>query len=169
MYYFAYGSNMSARRLKARIPDARIIDTGCIAGHELRFHKASQIDGSGKCDICPSSEMDRCVYGVLYEISYADRIHLDAVEGSGVGYIRKEVMVQLSNGAKCKAATYFALTVDASLRPYHWYKEHVLRGAEENQLPAEYIEKIASTTSIDDPNTERHEQEMAIYMEKARQ
>lgn len=166
MYYFAYGSNMSARRLKARIPEARIVDTGRVAGHELRFHKTSQLDGSGKCDICPSKEKDRCVYGVIYEISYADRVHLDAIEGSGVGYIRKEVMVQFSSGAKRKATTYFALTVDPSLRPYHWYKEHVLRGAEENHLPVEYIEKISCIASIDDPVPERHEQEMSIYLAK---
>lgn len=166
MYYFAYGSNMSARRLKARIPEAVIVGTGCIAGHELRFHKVSQIDGSGKCDICPSAEMDSHVYGVIYEISYADRVHLDAIEGSGVGYIRKEVMVEFSNGAKRKAATYFALTVDSSLQPFHWYKEHVLRGAEENHLPADYIDEIAGTTSIADPISERHEEEMSIYLQK---
>ena len=159
---------MSARRLKARIPDAKIGGTGCIPGHELRFHKVSQMDGSGKCDICPSTEIDRCVYGVIYEISYADRIHLDAIEGSGVGYIRKEVMVQFSNGAKRKAATYFALTVDSSLQPFHWYKEHVLRGAEENHLPEEYIEEISCISSIADPIPERHEQEMAIYLQKIR-
>src|ERR1700730_15597860 len=28
------------------------------------------------------------------------------------------------------------------LRPYHWYKQHVLRGAEEHSMPADYVKSM---------------------------
>jgi len=47
--------------------------------------------------------------------------------------------------------------------PYHWYKSHVLRGAIEHQLPADYISLIEATRSKRDPDYIRSEQELAIY------
>ena len=49
--YFAYGSNMSQRRLQARVPSATFLGIGILLGHALAFHKISKKDGSGKCDI----------------------------------------------------------------------------------------------------------------------
>jgi gamma-glutamylcyclotransferase len=47
--YFAYGSNMFARRLSARTPSAMRIGTGFVEGRKLTFDKVST-DGSGKCE-----------------------------------------------------------------------------------------------------------------------
>ena len=47
--YFAYGSNMSSRRLKNRVESANVISTGILEKYKLKFHKISE-DGSGKCD-----------------------------------------------------------------------------------------------------------------------
>jgi len=35
--------------------------------------------------------------------------------------------------------TYFATDIEKSVIPYHWYKQHVLRGALEHNLPRDYI------------------------------
>jgi len=48
--YFAYGSNMAAERLRARVPSARLMGSAVLAGHALRFHKPGSNDGSAKCD-----------------------------------------------------------------------------------------------------------------------
>ena len=53
---------------------------------------------------------------------------------------------------------------DATLNPYNWYKEHVLRGARENNLPHDYISIIEKIESLPDPDMDRHEQELAIYI-----
>ena len=58
---------------------------------------------------------------------------------------------------------YYATDIDPSLRPYHWYKRHVLIGARENNLPAEYIEHIEAIEAIDDPDKQRCSREIAIY------
>jgi hypothetical protein len=44
-----------------------------------------------------------------------------------------------------------------------WYKEHVIRGAIENELPEEYIKVIDTVDTITDPDIERHDKELSIY------
>jgi hypothetical protein len=107
MQYFAYGSNMSLRRLRTRVPSAVKLGNATLFGHQLKFHKRSQ-DGSAKCD----------------------------------------AMTAL---------------LDPALQPYHWYKEHVLRGAVENHLAAAYIQAIEEISSIVDPDRKRDASELLIY------
>jgi len=162
MFYFSYGSNMSIKRLKARVPSARARCVATLHGHELRFHKKSN-DGSGKCDAYETSNPGRVVIGVVFEMAETDKPELDSKEGLGYGYEQKEVLVSVPAGGTIRAVTYYATRIDSELRPYHWYKHHVLTGAKENGLPDEYVEKINDIESLADPDPERHEHEMAIY------
>ncbi|MGM0616445.1 MAG: gamma-glutamylcyclotransferase family protein, partial [Pseudomonadota bacterium] len=50
------------------------------------------------------------------------------------------------------------------MRPYHWYKHHVLSGAREHALPAAYIRALERIEALDDPDAERHQREMAIHV-----
>ena len=61
------------------------------------------------------------------------------------------------------AFTYCATLVDPDLKPFDWYREHVLRGACEHGLPAAYVAAIAAVESIEDPNLQRQCRERAIY------
>jgi len=85
-------------------------------------------------------------------------------EGLGKGYRDKLVSVIESNEESVNAVTYYATEIDSSLKPYHWYKEHVLRGAREHNLPTEYIEFIEAIESMPDPDKEKHEKELSIYL-----
>ncbi len=163
MLYFAYGSNMSERRLRQRVPSAQKIGVATLPGHQLVFHKISLKDGSGKCDAYPTIESADVVMGVLFELDISEKIPLDRVEGVGIGYEERPIGVTLDDGIPYKAFTYFAMAIDSSLRPYHWYKEHVLRGAIENNFPDSYIQSIQSVESIEDPNAERALFELSIY------
>lgn len=162
MLYFSYGSNMSCKRLRDRVPSVKYCDTATLVGHTLRFHKKS-IDGSGKCDAfmtnCPADE----IIGVVFEIDEAEKPILDEREGLGKGYDEKEVLLASSSSGEIKALTYVASSIDETLKPYQWYKYHVLVGAKENGLPEEYIMKISEIEAIEDPKQERHEREMEIY------
>ena len=62
MYYFSYGSNMSIRRFRLRVPSAACIGSGILKGHELRFHKVSSRDGSAKCDVVVTASPDQVAY-----------------------------------------------------------------------------------------------------------
>ena len=160
--YFAYGSNMLARRLRAgdRAPSSHPIGTGYVTGRRLTFDKIS-VDGSGKCDIEATENVEDRVYGVLFEIARADKDTLDRVEGLGKGYDDDIVPVVTGDGA-LDAVTYVAIMKDPDLKPYHWYKAFVVAGALEHGLPRAYIESLNSVESVADPDDERREAQQAI-------
>jgi len=160
MIYFAYGSNMSFRRLNSRITNISKVGVATLTHHELRFHKISEKDGSGKCDIFETSNPEHRVMGVIYKIDPLEKSTLDRYEG--IGYETKQVDVEI-NGGRVNAFAYYATHINQDLKPLHWYKEHVLRGARENNLPYQYIKKIEMVESIDDNDVERHLRELEIY------
>lgn len=162
MLYFAYGSNMSRPRLLARVPSAEFVITARLDAHRLAFHKAGG-DGSGKCDALATGDPTHCVFGVVFEIAATEKEHLDRIEGLGVGYAEKRVRLAAADGAAVDAFLYCATRVDATLTPFAWYKAHVLAGARQHSLPADYVRAIEAVTSIEDPDLTRARRELAIY------
>ena len=162
MYYFSYGSNMSIRRLRFRVPSASCIGTGSLKQHELRFHKVSR-DGSAKCDAVTTADPDHVVYGVVYRIDEAEKPGLDRVEGLGFGYELKSVSIEMENGVGVQAFCYYATAIDSRLKPLDWYREHVLRGARENNLPGAYIRSIEAIEASADHDADRRERELSVY------
>jgi hypothetical protein len=166
MLYFSYGSNMSSKRLLSRVPSAKFVTTAVLPGHKLHFHKRSQ-DGSAKCDAFETQDNEHAVHGVVYDIAESHKARLDHIEGLGVGYEEKTVDLIASSGELLTAYTYYAIFLDRALKPYHWYKNHVISGALEYDLPGTYIDKLRVIESIQDPNPQRHTIEMAIYRDNA--
>jgi hypothetical protein len=162
--YFAFGSNLSSTRLLERIPRAAKHCVATLPGHRLCWHKKGQ-DKSGKCDIAFTANPEDIVYGAVYLMTHDDKLELDVYEGAGIGYERREIRVTTLRGGSIDAFTYYALEIDHLRQPYHWYKEHVLRGALEHEFPAHYVEHIQATPSIDDHDAERHHRELSIYLE----
>jgi len=163
MLYFSYGSNMSSRRLRDRVPSADFMIVATLHGHKLRCHKVSR-DGSGKCDAYDTGDSNHCVIGVVFDISASEKPLLDLKEGLGSGYEEKIVYLVAADGAVIEATTYYATSIDSLLKPYCWYKHHVLIGAAEHGLPQDYIEVFAQVESVADPESERHAKEMALYL-----
>jgi hypothetical protein len=73
------------------------------------------------------------------------------------------MIVTLQSGEKKEAALYYTTTIVPSLKPFRWYKEHVLRGAMENNLPADYIAELEKVQSVADADLDRHKHEMSLY------
>jgi gamma-glutamylcyclotransferase len=153
--YFAYGSNMLSRRLRApgRAPSARAVGIGYVPGRRLTFDKIS-FDGSGKCDIATTSSATDRVWGVLFEIDSFERPGLDAAEGLGKGYKEEFVDVVTAQGVR-RVLTYVATKKDDTQRPYHWYAALVISGAVEHSLPPPYIEWLRTTESKPDGDVKR--------------
>tara|TARA_Y100001960_G_C14705095_1_gene843876 strand:+ start:326 stop:748 length:423 start_codon:yes stop_codon:yes gene_type:complete len=127
MTYFTYGSNISSRRLRERVPSARPIGRAKLAGYSLAWHKIGR-DGSGKCDVVEAGGGDH-VWGVLYRMDPAERHLLDRAEDLGHGYEEKIVDVVVEGDEQpVRAFTYRALQIDSGLRPSSWYNKHVLTG-----------------------------------------
>ncbi|WP_386082698.1 gamma-glutamylcyclotransferase family protein [Vreelandella sp. F11] len=164
MHYFAYGSNMSLSRLRERVPSAEAIGCFTLSHHDLRFHKLSK-DGSGKCDAFFTSDSESVIYGVLFKIDSAEKSALDRAEGLGYGYEEKEVTVlSVHDENPVTATTYVATKIDEKLKPYSWYVNHVLIGANEASLPQDYIDiKITSVETVEDSDKERDAKQRAIY------
>jgi len=163
MYYFSYGSNMSIRRFRLRVPSASRIGAGLLKKHQLRFHKVSSKDGSAKCDVQLTGNPDHQAYGVVYRIAESEKPGLDRAEGLGFGYGQKDVALEMEDGAIRRAFCYYATEINPQLKPLDWYKEHVLRGARENNLPEAYIRHIETIEAETDSNAERREWELSIY------
>lgn len=160
--YFAYGSNMASHRLLQRLPKAKYTGLAKLAQHRLSFRK-NDAGLSGKCDIELTGRVADEVIGVVYEICLEDKQRLDQIEGLGTGYDEKTVELRTLAGEILFAVAYFAIDIDRSMIPYHWYKQHVLRGAIEHNLPQSYIKLIEATPSKPDPDDRRDLRELAIY------
>lgn len=159
-FNFAYGSNMSTARLRARVPSARVIGRGVLHGHQLVWHKVSK-DGSGKCDVVASDAPDAAVHGVVYAINHAEKATLDRAEGLGNGYAERQVVVDVGK-QPFVATMYYATRKDPALKPYSWYTAHVLAGAYEHALPPEYIAVLEAVEALQDQDAARHEAQMAL-------
>jgi hypothetical protein len=160
--YFAYGSNMSMPRIRARVPSARPLGVFALPGHELRFHKIGR-DGSAKCDAFFTGRETDAVHGVVFEIAAGEIDALDRAEDLGRGYRRRTVTVFDPTEGRIEAFAYFAIAVDQRLRPFTWYKQHVLAGARSAGLRPRYVHRIEGVESIRDPDSGRELREMAIH------
>ena len=163
--YFAYGSNLASQRLLQRIPDAVLAGVATLAEYQLCWRK-NDSGQSGKCDIEHTGDADHFVYGVIYLMSADEQLELDKHECSDFGYERRIVEVINPRDEPIEAFTYFALDIDHRQQPFHWYKEHVLRGALEHDFPSPYLERIRTTPSIDDHDLDRHHRELSIYLDR---
>lgn len=155
--YFAYGSNMLARRLHERIPGACWLAVAVLAQHELRFDKHGSQDGSGKCWARYTGETSDLVWGVLWGLTEPERRDLDRIEGVGVGYEVERCQVKTLAGEEASAVLYATdpAYVDPALRPFDWYRELVLAGALENGFPEPYLERIRAVEVVRDHDRER--------------
>jgi cation transport regulator ChaC len=116
--YFAYGSNMYTARLRYRVPSCRFGFTAQLLKHRLRFHKRSN-DSSAKCNAFATTASNDSAFGVVYEISSAEKAALDRAEGLGRGYHDECVKVRSSNGQDVQVQTYIAGSdaIDDRLKP----------------------------------------------------
>lgn len=152
-FYFAYGSNMLAARLRARCPSARAIGTAEVAGFDIAFDKIGQ-DGSGKATLLMAA--GQVVQGALFQLDEAELATLDQIEGVGRGYDRVEIDVNCSSGS-IGAATYLAPNAHrrSDIQPFDWYIGLVVAGAHERGLPRDWIRRLADTPALADPDARR--------------
>jgi gamma-glutamylcyclotransferase (GGCT)/AIG2-like uncharacterized protein YtfP len=150
--YFAYGSNMLEQRLKDRMGSAEFFSNAWIRSYEVRFRKKSD-DGSGKADLVQTGNPGDIVHGVVYQFDPNER---DALNAAEPGYDPETIEVQNTTGV-LKATTYLAREdqIDESLKPYTWYRDVILCGAEQHGIPEDYRQKIERILDLPDPKPTR--------------
>ncbi len=130
--YFAYGSNMDSAQMAERIPGARVRGKAVLHGYGFRCNKIGR-DGTAKANV--AREADALVWGVVYEITQNDLERLDHFEG---GYARREVGVELSDGATATCEVYVSEKISEDLLPSRTYRDRMVRGAHRHALPDEW-------------------------------
>ena len=156
IYYFAYGSNLHPLRLKKRVPSAELVAVAKYPNHSLIFHKQSN-DGSSKCNMFNSDVDSDLVYGAIYKIKPEHKNALDRFEGDG--YIDNQIILKHDgNEYDCFAYLAQQTHLDDNLKPYHWYKELVVLGAQYLKFPGSYISSIKAVESMNDPDSSRRQE-----------
>ena len=148
--YFAYGSNMLTERLAERCSSAKVVGKAFVEDYRIEFTKVSK-DGSGKATLQPHYNTKQ--HGVLFEIDRSQRQILDRIEGLGVGYKRLELdcVTNCSNLTICSAYSYQATDLNPTLKPFDWYLALVVAGAEQHELPTNYISTLREIKYDTDP------------------
>lgn len=166
LLYFAYGSNLWLPRLRHRVPGVEALGAARLPGFGLRWHKRSG-DGSGKCSIEASPR--EVVYGGVYRIPRHERVLLDRVEELGVGYDHADVTVRTEDG-EIAVYTYVATARarDDTLRPFTWYRDLVVAGAEDLRLPEHYVGALRAVEADPDPDPERERRQRAFLDPRGR-
>lgn len=165
-YYFAYGSNMHAGRIRTRIPGARPIEAAILEGHALNFHKRSR-DGSAKCSVGP--DVTQHVAGVVYRFPTPALARLDRFEGAG--YRRGVVLVSgVRSGRRYRAYCYAAKAhaVDEECIAFEWYRDIIVAAAEAHSMPIDYVDRLRRVPARPDPNGPRHRRHVALLTPRGR-
>lgn len=157
-YNFAYGSNMAFARLQARLPNVERVTVAKLDDWRLTFRMQGH-DGSSKCDIEPV--LGERVFGVVYALTKDEKAILDAIEGERYDCV--DIRVSTQDGRSFDAFAYVANTHDDSLKPYPWYLNHVIQGAQEADVPDVYLTMLKNTLVQDDDDNERAEREWSVY------
>ena len=131
--YFAFGSNMSQERMVARIHEAVSEGRAELKDWALTLNKRGA-DGTAKANI--ERTAGSTVWGVVYRFPEACLSQLDRFEG---GYERITVTVTNADRQRLSCACYASDTLLENGACFDWYKQHMLDGAREHGLPANYI------------------------------
>ena len=141
--YFAFGSNMSARRMHERLGWSPSRSGAILSDYEMIFNKHSN-DG-GKANIMSSP--GNIVEGILYSVNEEDLLILDKYEGvAAKQYKRHEIEAQNHNKHFITAVTYKALNTGKVSAPTEEYLNYILEGKE--FLSLEYYSKLESTKTL---------------------
>lgn len=143
VYYFAYGSNMEHKQMTDRCgKDCKFIKKVYLKDYEFRYDGHSKTRKGAVANVINAE--GKKVWGGLFEISQRCLSQLDTYEGfHGKGslknsYDRKEMEVHDTAGKAYVAFVYFR-TDKIEGTPSNDYRETVLRGAHNCDLPEEYI------------------------------
>lgn len=142
--YFAYGSNMSSERLRARVGPAVSLGAVRIDHYDLAFNKPGS-DGTGKANLVPRTGEQ--AWGVAWELDDSSWTTLDRFEPR---YERALFRLETASGASLEATAYvFEGPADSPhIAPAAAYVQHLVAGAIEHALPADYVERIRALAGL---------------------
>lgn len=143
--YFAYGSNMLKAQLAERCPGALFYKIGYIDNSELTFPRSNR-EEHGVASY--SYKLGSNVWGVIYYLSDTDLKLLRSKEGFQIdrdpkdnAYNELQITVYTNEG-RVECLTYRGNVQDGTHLPSKTYLGKIITGAEEHQLPKDYVEYL---------------------------
>lgn len=140
VWYFAYGANMHDSAFRER-RGMRPLEwrPGRVPGYRLRFNLEGRPKGkAAPANICPDPNAE--IWGVLYSITRAGLVRLDANEGvPGRRYRHLWLDAQNIGGQPLKAVTYIADGLAADGNPSLRYLTLLRDGARAHGLPEHWL------------------------------
>lgn len=124
--YFAYGSNLSTRQMRARCATARVEARAVLRHHALAFDGFSARWGGPVATLVPARGAE--VEGLLYRLQPADLRALDRHEGHPFVYERVRLLVTDEHGRRRHAEVYLQPGTRGTMAPPARYAR-VLRRA----------------------------------------
>ncbi len=140
VYYFAYGSNLSAEQMKRRCPGSEIVDVGYIDDHEIGFTTYSGRWGGGVADVIEKNGTR--VYGAIYLLSDRNLNSLDGFEGYPTYYDRKLITVVGNERLYEKVWVYFVVDKKGHIPPTREYYGIMLDASDEFGFPVDHRERL---------------------------
>lgn len=148
MKYFAYGSNMNAKRMKDREVNFSKRELAILKDYKLCFNKqASRNTNEGYANLIPKNGI--ATEGILYEIDAQDIEKLDKLEAYPNHYTKKTIKVELENGDEVDALVYIAQPdkIKEGLKPTKEYLNHLKEG--KDLISKNHLDFIKSFNSLD--------------------
>lgn len=143
IWYFAYGANMNdSAFLERRGMYPLQWCPGCVRGYQLRFNLEGRPKGkAAPANIC--AEPNAEVWGVLYRITRANLVHLDATEGvPGPRYRHQWLNAQTIDGQSMQAVAFIADGLEADGNPSLRYITLLREGARSHGLPEHWLRHL---------------------------
>ncbi len=139
-YYFAYGTLLGEKAMRAFAPSARSVGVMRLDGYELAFGE-THVPGTGGCWLKPADGAE--LYGVQYELSDEDMSRMDKASGIPEGlWVRMAVTLVDKNGNSIQSNTYTIPGSPPAFRPTEDYLGKVRAGLETMPLPSDYVRKV---------------------------
>ncbi len=138
--YFAYGSNMEARRMTSRVPGARFFGYARLEGFRLAFsvYSTEWKGGAANLELDP----DAHVWGVLWDVPEGEARGLDAFQGHPTFFRKEDVVVEGPEGPVIAWTYRVAHQEGTYVRPTDAYVQ-LLRSAMRTQgLPPEALDML---------------------------
>lgn len=124
-FYFAYGSNMDERQMRARVPGTELLGVGHLLDHEFLFSGYSDTWRGSVANV--RRKKGSKVFGVLYALPPFGLAKLDRFEGYPRSYQRKTGNIVLRGGGDARAVLYYKRDPQPLAPPSKAYVNQILK------------------------------------------
>lgn len=144
-YLFLYCEWIDDELVKRSCPSAEKITTGVSEDKAVRFVAYEDDKGNpyeGGC--CAVKAPDKLMYGTVWKIDWQDLQDLESIMDVANGRYTRLYQAVKGDDNKAYACISHSIKnpVDFNSHPSQAYLEHMLKGARENNFPAEYIASL---------------------------